>query len=114
MVPVPLRPRLSVEVGVALSEDDLFRLEMKVRMRADRIRSEAEAFDDTSSVPSAAHARTMRQEADELDMVGDLLVGLQGDWDRLGPMVREGFKRLKLEHERIKAVAAAAKASEAA
>lgn len=96
---------------MALSENDLFRLEMKVRMRADRIRSEAEIFDDGATV---AHARTLRLEADELDMVGDLLVGLQGDWDRLGPMVRDGFKRLKIEHERIKAVAAVAKASEAA
>jgi len=99
---------------MALTEENLFHLERTVRMRADRIRVEAEAFDD-GSVPSQMHARTMRREADELDMVGDLLVGLQGDWGRLGPMVREGIKRLRIEHERIKAVAAEAKAqSEAA
>ena len=87
---------------MALSENDLFRLEMKVRMRADRIRSEAEIFDDG---PTVAHARTLRLEADELDMVGDLLVGLQGDWDRLGPMVREGFKRLRQHYKLIGALA---------
>jgi hypothetical protein len=98
---------------MALTEGGLFHIEKTVRMRADRIRSEATTFDDASA-ESQLHARSLRTEADELDMAADLLVGLQADWARLGPMVRDGFKRLRIEHERIKALAAAPKASEAA
>jgi hypothetical protein len=98
---------------MALSDQDLFRIEMTVRARAERTRREAEAFDDGSTAVSATHARGLRQEADELDMAADLLVGLQGDWATLGPLVRDGYQRLKAEHERIKAAAAAAKAEAA-
>ena len=89
---------------------------MKVRTCADRSRKEAAAFDAMGSVDAQLHGRTMRAEADALDLAADLLVGLQGsDWSKIGPMVREGFKRLRGEHERRKAVVAQAKAeSEAA
>lgn len=92
---------------MALTEEGLFHIEKTLRMRADRIRSEADIFNDGSTPASAMHARMLRTEADELDIAADLLVGLQADWGRLGPMVREGFKRVRIEHERIKAVAAA-------
>lgn len=98
---------------MALSDQDLFRIEITVRARAEKVRREAEAFDDSPAPEVRAHAALLRQEADELDMAGDLLVGLQGDWDALAPKVRAGFLRLKGEHERIKAAAAAAKADAA-
>lgn len=99
---------------MALTEEGLFHIEKTVRMRADRIRSEAEVFDDGSTPASATYARSLRTEADELDTAADLLVGLQADWERLGPVVRAGYKRLRLEHERIKAIAAQAKEGAAA
>ena len=86
---------------------------MTVRTRAERIRKEAQVFDDGSTEASAIYASGLRQEADELDMAADLLVGLQGDWGKLAPMVRAGFLRLKAEQERIKAAAAVAKAEAA-
>lgn len=95
---------------MALTEDDLFRIELVVRTRAERIRKDADGFNDSPAPAVRAHADMMRQEADHLDMAADLLVGLQGDWARLGPMVREGFKRLRAEYERRRAEVAAAKA----
>lgn len=97
-----------------LSASDLFGLELKVRTHAESLRKSAEVF-STSDVPEVrAHAAKLRQDADEFDAVGNLLVGLQGDWDRLGPLVREGYKALMAEFARRKAAAAESKAVEAA
>lgn len=107
----PLKPAAA---AVALSDKDLFRLEIVVRTWAERIRNEAAAFDDSPAPEVRAHAALLRQESDQLDMAADLLVGLQGDWDNLAPKVRAGFLRLKGEHEPNKAAAAAAKAEDVA
>lgn len=90
-----------------LSASDLFSLELKVRTHADSLRKSAEVF-DTSEVPEVrSHASKLRKDADEFDMVGNLLVGLQGNWSVLGPMVRSSYAEVQAEYERRKAAAKA-------
>jgi hypothetical protein len=99
---------------VALSIDDLYRLEIKARQRADDLRKDAEACAKADTAEVRAHARHLHADAGAFDMIGDLLVGLQGDWDTLGPLVRAGFIRLRAEFERRKQAAEAAKAEDVA
>lgn len=88
-----------------LSASDLFSLEMKVRTHADSLRKTAVVFDDSEAVEVRSHAAKIRREADEFDMVGNLLVGLQGNWTVLGPMVRSSYAEVQAEYERRKAAA---------
>lgn len=90
---------------MALDLQGLFRLELAVRERAEQSRREAAHFDALPSAEAHQHAGTMRREAEAFDMTADLIVGLQADWERVGPIVRDGYKRLRAEHERIKAAA---------
>jgi hypothetical protein len=87
---------------VSLSADDIYRLEIKVRFHAEHLRTAA-SQDGASSAPvDRAHVASLMRDADEFDQVGNLLTGLQGDWDRLGPMVRSGFIAMRAEFERRK------------
>ncbi|KQU96458.1 hypothetical protein [Devosia sp. Root105] len=90
-----------------LSQDDIYRLEIRVRLHAESLRKAAESFDTSAAPEVRSYAARVRIDADEFDQVGNLLVGLQGDWTRLGPMVREGYKAVMAEFERKKADAAA-------
>lgn len=79
---------------MTLGVSELFRLETRVRTEAERIRRrwpEGVLSDPTVPPDTKTHARTQRETADDLDQVGNLLVGLQGDWHNLGPMVRAGY-----------------------
>lgn len=79
---------------MSLNASDLYRLELRVRTEAERIRRRwPEEMLSNPTVPpdTKTHARTQREAADDLDQVGNLLVGLQGDWHNLGPMVRAGY-----------------------
>lgn len=97
-----------------LSQDDIFRLEIRVRLHAESLRKAAESFDTSAAPEVRSYAARVRLDADEFDQVGNLLVGLQGDWTHLGPLVREGYKAVMAEFERRKAAVAEAKAAEAA
>ena len=87
-----------------LSVDDLYRLELKVRTHAERLRIGASAFMESEANEVRAHAAIMRGEADEFDQVGNLLVGLQGNWNVVGPQVRDGYVALMAEFRKRKAV----------
>lgn len=87
----------------ALTVAGLFHLENLVRVEAERIRMRNLAVD--ASAVATEHARAQRTRADEFDQIGNLLAGLQADWDELGPKVRAGFIRLRREYEAIKDLA---------
>lgn len=79
---------------MSLALPDLFRLEMRIRGEADRLRRrwpDEVLSNPTVPAETKIYARTQREIADDFDQVGNLLVGLQGDWDRLGPSVRQGY-----------------------
>lgn len=88
-----------------LTADDLYRLEIKVRTHAERLRISADIYATSDAPEVRGHASTVRREADEFDQIGNLLVGLQGDWDHLGPLVREGYKALMAEFAKRKTAA---------
>lgn len=99
---------------MALSTDDLFRLEARLRLRADALRKRA-------SIPVTgeglkALAESEKAEAKDLDAIGDLLFGLQGCWDHHGgaQIVRDGFKRMSRPYDLSKTyiLAVEAKAAE--
>lgn len=89
----------------ALTEAGLFHLEYTVRAEAERIRfrnPEADLFDRSISAVVKAHIASERKRADDFDMIGNLLAGLQADWTKLGPEVRAGYLRLRRENEALK------------
>ena len=90
---------------MSLSVDDLYRLEIKVRTHAERMRLDAAVFMASDAAEVRAHASMLLSEADEFDQVGNLLTGLQGNWDGLGPMVRAGYLALRAELEKRKTAA---------
>lgn len=78
---------------MALTTDDLFRLELKVRMHADDLRKEVAAHPgETPAFKLVDEAKL--SDAKAFDQVGDLLKGLRGSWDMgAADLVRDGFKR---------------------
>lgn len=97
-----------------LSQDDIYRLEIRVRLHAESLRKAAESFDSSAAPEVRSYAARVRIDADEFDQIGNLLVGLQGNWTVLGPMVREGYKAVMAEFERRKAAVTEARTVEAA
>lgn len=97
-----------------LSQQDIYRLEIRVRLHADSLRKAAESFDSSAAPEVRTYASKVRLDADEFDQIGNLLVGLQGNWTVLGPQVREGYLAVMREFEQRKAAVAALKAEEAA
>ena len=97
-----------------LSAEDIFRLEIRVRLHAESLRSAAANFDTSAAPEVRAYAAKTRLDADEFDQIGNLLVGLQGNWTVLGPQVREGYLAVMREFERRKAAVAALKAEDVA
>ena len=73
---------------------DLYRIETRLRFHADRLRfewPESMLSDPAVSPEMKTKARNERTAAEDFDQAGNLLVGLQGKWDRLAPEVRQGF-----------------------
>lgn len=97
-----------------LSQHDIFRLEIRVRLHADSLRRAAASFDTSEAPEVRAYASKVRLDADEFDQIGNLLVGLQGDWATLGPMVRAGYVAVMREFERRRVEVSRAKAEKAA
>ncbi len=97
-----------------LTASDLYHLEIKIRTHADSLRKAAESFDTSEAPEVRLYASKVRRDADEFDQVGNLLVGLQGDWTHLGPLVRAGYTAVMAEFARRKAAAAASKAEDVA
>ena len=92
----------------ALVADDLHRMEIAVRAHANDLRvgwPESLLTDPTVPAEVKAHVRRRRAEADDFDQVANLLVGLQGDWTKLGPMVRHGYLRMRKEFEELQRLA---------
>lgn len=87
---------------MALNIDDLFRLELCVRVEAERKRKEGTDCASGSDEVQAYGAR-LRRDAADLDMVADLLVGCQGNWPAVAPLLRAGHIALRGEYERRKA-----------
>jgi len=98
-----------------LNADDLHRMEIMVRAQANDLRTgwpESLLADPTAPAEVKAHARRRRAEADDFDQIGNLLVGLQGDWTKLGPMVRQGYVRMRREFEELQRLAEQGKEAE--
>ena len=83
---------------MALTSDDLFRLEAKARLHADQLRKLVAAAPGTSPGLTALDDARV-DEAKAFDAIGDLLLGLQGDWDGMAPLVRDGFKRMSRTYD---------------
>jgi hypothetical protein len=86
---------------VALSTDDLLRLEVLVRRHAEELRKSLPAEPATTPGFRAMDERTA-QDARGFDAVGDLLMGLQGDWASVAPLVRRGYQHMAAGHEKLK------------
>jgi hypothetical protein len=66
------------------------------------MRRQASDFASAEAAEVRGYAVTLRLRADDFDMIGNLLAGLQADWDKLGPEVRAGYQRLRREYETSK------------
>jgi hypothetical protein len=100
---------------MTLSADDLYGLEKMLRTDAHSLRvSWPESMLSDPAVPSEtkAHARREIEHADHLNQVADLVAGLAGDWDKLGPMVRHSYVRQRKEYEARQQAAERSKAAE--
>ncbi|WDR03641.1 hypothetical protein PSQ19_06105 [Devosia algicola] len=87
---------------MSLAVRDIFRLETRVRFHAERLRRdwpESMLIDPAVSPEMKGHAQNERAKADDFDLIGDLLVGLQGDWEALRPLLLNARARLLAEHE---------------
>lgn len=80
-----------------LTTDDLFRLEVQIRIRAHELRSSwpKDVLKDPGTSPGFRElARRDLAAADDWDQVGDILLGLQGCWGSMSNKVRDGYKRM--------------------
>ena len=101
----------------ALTADDLSRMEITVRAQAHSLRTswpESLLADPTAPAEVKAYAKRLRAEADEFDQIANLLVGLQADWTKLGPIVRQGYVRMRREFEELQRLAERSKEAEQA
>jgi hypothetical protein len=94
---------------LALSIDDLYRLEMTVRFTADSFRKHGIECAAADAIEVRSYGDALRAKADSLD-VADLLVGCQGNWGVVAPLLRAGHVALRAEFERRKAAKAEAAA----
>lgn len=87
---------------MTITTEDLVRLELVLRTEAEVLRTSwPESAADGAEVKR--YAARMRGKAHDLDTIADLVVGLIGDWDGLGPQVRAGYQRAVADYERAKA-----------
>lgn len=89
----------------ALTEAGLYHLECVARTEAERIRHrnpESDLSGPLVSDDAKTHVENERRRADDFDQIGNLLCGLQADWDELGPKVRAGFVRHRKEYDASK------------
>jgi hypothetical protein len=83
---------------LAFSTQDIERLEVRWRLRADALRKSASIPVTGEGLKALAEAELA--EARDLDATADLLMGLQGCWDMGGAqMVRDGFKRMSRSYD---------------
>lgn len=84
---------------MALTTDDLLRLEATARLHADRLRKQASIPVLGPGLQQVAAAEVA--EAKIFDQIGDLLLGLQGCWEHHGAaeLVRDGFKRMSRSYD---------------
>jgi hypothetical protein len=100
---------------MSLTADGLYSLETMLRTDANSLRvswPESLLSDPTVPAETKAHARREREHAGQLDQVADLIAGLAGDWDKLGPMVRQSYVRQRKEYEARQQAAERSKAAE--
>lgn len=88
---------------MALTVDDLYRHELLLRTEAERKRKEGVDCAVSTATEVQAYGKRLRHEADSLDLVADLLVGCQGNWAAVAPLLRAGHVALRGEFERRKA-----------
>jgi len=101
----------------ALTADDVGHLETLARRHAESLRvswPESLLADPTAPAEVKAYAKRQRAEADAFDQIANLLVGLQADWTKLGPMVRQGYVRMRREFEELQRLAEGSKEAEQA
>lgn len=85
---------------MALTTDDLLRLELKARQQADRLRKQVAADPGTTPAMKLVDVAILA-EAKDFDSLGDLALGLQGCWEHHGgaDLVRDGFKRMSRSYD---------------
>ena len=102
---------------MALSTDDIFRLELKLRSRAIDFRREVETQPGSTPGLEAADAHKLA-DAKDFEATADILMALQADWPVFGSLVREGYKveaaRRDLNRKVSEAIPAPTEADEAA
>lgn len=101
----------------ALTGDDIARLEIAVRSHAHALRvswPESLLADPAAPAEVKAYAKRQHAAADDFDQIANLLVGLQADWTKLGPMVRQGYVRMRREFEELQRLAEQNKVAEQA
>lgn len=79
---------------MAFTKDGLFQLEVRYRLRALELRKDwpkADAQNPEISQPVREHTVRQNAEADDYLAMADILLGLWGDWDRLGPLLRASW-----------------------
>ncbi len=80
---------------MALSTNDLFRLEVLVRRYADRLRKKVERQPGVGEAMKMVDAIDQADSRD-FDMIGDIFLALQEDWPGIAPAIRDRFKRASL------------------
>jgi hypothetical protein len=96
---------------LALSNDDIWRLELKARLHAHNLRGEVEQRPGTSLGMEALDEAKIA-DAKAFEAIADLLMGLQGDWPAFASLVREGYKVEAARRELNKKVSEALPAPE--
>jgi hypothetical protein len=97
---------------LALTTDDIFRLELKARLTAHDLRKQVEAHPGASP-GLVGMDESKLADANAFEAIGDLLMGLQGDWPVFALLVREGYKVEAARRELNKKVSEALPAPEA-
>lgn len=80
-----------------LTTADLARLELKVRGRALDLRKECPEgalIDPANDATVRAGYKIFLQAADDYQMIADLLLGMQGNWGKVAPLVRAGYNKM--------------------
>lgn len=84
---------------------DLFRMELRSRHYADALRRrwpKSLLVDPTVPAETKIYARSQQEIADDFEQIGNLLQGLQPEWQSLAPELRSGFLRLQAEYEALR------------
>jgi hypothetical protein len=91
---------------LALSIDQLYQLEKLQRELADMFRKEGIDCVAADSAEVRAHGEFLREKANRLDVIAGILMGCQGNWDTVRPLLESGHVALRSEFERRKAAKA--------